>query len=163
MLSTSDFLQHQQQYGPWKGHKYDVCEAMVNAGASIETLSAFLDLNNISRLELYIREEGHNASFGISEAGFKNLAEAIQHSQVTDLSVYGALGLEGAHALSQTVRRAPALASLAIFDAPLGDEGTIELAHSLVHNNHLVSLQLKCASRCLLPSCPFNFVAKRLS
>eukprot|EP00966_Prymnesium_polylepis_P171591 3967213-Prymnesium_polylepis.1 len=158
-----------QHLGPWKGHKFDVLEGIINAGAPSSALYEYLHENSISRLEHYVRSGDDDAAFGISEAGVIRLASAMQNSSDSDqeLLLYGALGVAGAHAVGDALLRCSSLRRLAIFDTRIGPEGTAALARALAVNTGLSSLELSCEANARLeplaldaPSCPETRTAR---
>ena len=116
-------------------------EALLNGGAPTLTVAEFMRETAISKLELYIREEGDD--FGVSTTGLATLAGTFgAPTALAELSLIGGLGPDSARALADGLRANGSVTSLSLAGAPIGKEGAWALSAALATDGLLTTLSL---------------------
>ena len=116
-------------------------EALLNGAAPIVAVADFLRETAISKLELYIREEGDD--FGVSTTGLATLACTFgAHTALAELSLIGGLGPDSARALADGLRANSSVTSLSLVGTPIGEEGACALSAALATDGLLTTLSL---------------------
>lgn len=117
---------------------------MLDAGVDACSLASFVSCNAISRLEMYVRSEQDESSYGVSAAALPRLAEAVGAGGLSELCLYGNLSVEGMRAMGEAARKSKELNSLTLYASEIGGDGAAAIADALSHDCSLVSLDLKC-------------------
>ena len=106
-------------------------EALLNDGAPSSAVADFMREAFISKLELYVREEG-GGEVGLDSTGLATLATALAElTSLAELSLTGGLGPDSARALADGLRANNSLTNLSLIGTPIGEEGARALAAAL--------------------------------
>ena len=116
-------------------------EALLNGAAPMIAVAEFMRETAISKLELYIREDGND--FGVSTTGLATLACTFgAHTALAELSLTGNLGPDSCRALADGLRANNSLTSLSLVGTPVGEEGACALSAALATDGMLTTLGL---------------------
>jgi len=105
-------------------------EALLNGAAPSSAVADFMRETGISKLELYVQEEG--GDIGVGTMGLATLAGALgATTSLVELSLIGGLNSDNARILADGMRGNSSVTSLSLVGTPIGEEGARALAVAL--------------------------------